>query len=60
MQAPDLHNVGSASLAIFAQMRQVARDILQAKITLEAQQRSHQAVPRCCPEAGVQYVHTQT
>ena len=38
LQAPDLHNVATASLAIFAQMREVAREILQAKITLEAQQ----------------------
>jgi hypothetical protein len=38
LQAPDLHNVGSVSLAIFAQMRHVARAILQAKIALEAHQ----------------------
>jgi len=37
LQAPDLHHVGSASLAIFTQMRQLAREMLQAKITLEAQ-----------------------
>lgn len=60
LQAPDLHNVGSASLAIFAQMRHVAREILQAKVALEAQQRKNQAVPRCCPEARAQYVHTRT
>ena len=60
LQAPDLHNVGSASLAIFAQMRQVARELLQAKITLEAQQRRSQDVPHCCPEARVTYVHTRT
>lgn len=33
LQAPDLHSVSSASPMIFAQMRQVARDMLQAKIT---------------------------
>jgi hypothetical protein len=37
LQAPNLHHVGSASLAIFTQMRQLAREMLQAKITLEAQ-----------------------
>ena len=60
LQAPDLHNVASTSLAIFAQMRQVARDILQAKITLEAQQLKRADVTPCCPEAGVTYVHTRT
>jgi hypothetical protein len=60
LQAPDLHNVAAASLAIFAQMRQVARDILQAKIALEAQQRQGTAVARCCQEASVIYVHTRT
>jgi hypothetical protein len=34
LQAPDLHSVATASLAIFAQMRDVAREILQAKIAL--------------------------
>jgi hypothetical protein len=29
LQAPDLHRVASTSLAIFAQMRHVARDMLQ-------------------------------
>jgi Uncharacterised protein family (UPF0236) len=60
LQAPDLHSVASASLAIFAQMRQVAREILQAKIAMEAQQRRSQEVARCCPEASVPYVHTRT
>jgi hypothetical protein len=50
MQAQDLHHVGSASLAIFAQMRQVAREMLQAKITLQASQlKSQDSVP-CCQE----------
>src|SRR5262245_55871332 len=60
LQAPDLHSVASASLAIFTQMRQVAREILQAKIAVEAQQRRSRDVARCCPEASVQYVHTRT
>lgn len=60
LQAPDLHSVGSASLAIFAQMRQVARDILQAKMELEAEQLKCQDIAPCCQEAGVTYVHTRT
>jgi hypothetical protein len=60
LQAPDLHSVAAASLAIFAQLRQVARDILQAKIDLEAQQRQHTAVTPCCQEAYARYVHTRT
>jgi hypothetical protein len=59
-QAPDLHSVASTSLAIFAQMRQVAREILQAKTMLEAQQCRSQDVTRCCPDASVKYVHTRT
>jgi hypothetical protein len=59
LQAPDLHSVAAASLAIFEQMRYVARDILQAKITLEAQQRKRADIKPCCPEAGVTYVHTR-
>jgi hypothetical protein len=38
LQAPELHHVGSASLTIFTQSRQVAREILQAKIDLEPHQ----------------------
>jgi hypothetical protein len=60
LQAPDLHSVATASLAIFAQMREVAREILQAKMALEAQQRRRQDVARCCPDANVRYVHTRT
>jgi hypothetical protein len=60
LQAPDLQSVASASLAIFTQIRQVARDILQAKITLEAQQRTRVDVTPCCPEASMTYVHTRT
>jgi hypothetical protein len=59
LQGPDLHRVATASLAIFEQMRQVAREILQAKIDLEAQQLKGTAVVPCCPEAGARYVHTQ-
>jgi hypothetical protein len=60
LQAPDLHHVASASLAIFTQMRAVAQDILQAKITLEAQQLKRADVTPCCPEADVTCVHTRT
>jgi hypothetical protein len=60
LQVSDLHNVAAASLAIFVQMRQVARDILQAKIDLEAQQRQRTDVAPCCQEAGARYVHTRT
>lgn len=60
LQAPDLHSVASASLAIFAPMRQVARDMLQAKMTLEAQERTRADVTPCCQEAGVTFVHTRT
>ena len=38
LQASDLHCVATASLAIFEQIRPVAREILQAKMTVEAQQ----------------------
>jgi hypothetical protein len=60
LQAPDLHRVASASLAILAQMRQVARDILQAKMTLEAQPRTRADITPGCPEAAVTLVHTRT
>ena len=60
LQAPDLHSVASTSLAIFAQRRQVAREILQAKTVLEAQQCRSQEVARCCPDASVRYIHTRT
>jgi hypothetical protein len=60
LQASDLHNVAAASLAIFEQMRQVARDLLQAKIDLEAQQRQRTAVVCCCQKASVIDVHTRT
>ena len=58
--ASDLHNVAAASLAICAPMRQVARDMRQAKIDLEAQPRQGTAVARCCQEASVLDVHTRT
>jgi hypothetical protein len=40
--------VATASLAIFAQLREVAREILQAKMTLEAQQLKSADVAPCC------------
>jgi hypothetical protein len=50
LPASDLHSVASASLAIFAQRRDVARAVLQAKITLEAQQLTGVDVTPCCPD----------
>jgi len=60
LQASDLHNVAAASLAIFAPMRQVARDMLQAKLDLEVQQRPGTAVARCGQEALVFDVYPRT
>jgi hypothetical protein len=60
LQASDLHRVAAASLAIFAQMRQVARDMLQAKVDLEVQQLQRMDVAPCCQEAGARYLHTRT
>ncbi|RPJ38187.1 MAG: hypothetical protein EHM35_05090 [Planctomycetaceae bacterium] len=60
LPAPARHSVATASLAIFAQMREVAREILQAKMAVEAQQRRRQDVARCCPDANVRDVHTRT
>jgi hypothetical protein len=44
LQAPDLHYVGSASLAISTQTRQPAPEILQAKINLEVEQLKSQDI----------------
>jgi hypothetical protein len=41
-------------------MRPVAQDILQTKITLEAQQLKRADVTPCCPEADVTFIHTRT
>jgi hypothetical protein len=60
LQAADLHSVATTSLAIFKQMRQVAREILQAKVNLEAEQLKCAAVAPCCQEAGARYIHTRT
>jgi hypothetical protein len=59
LQAPALPNVASVSLAIVTQMRPVARDILQAKLTLEAQPLTRAAITPCCPTAGVSDVQTR-
>jgi hypothetical protein len=58
LQAPDLHSVATASLVLFAPLREVAREILQAKVALEAQQRRSQDVPCCCLDVHVTYVQT--
>jgi hypothetical protein len=60
LQASDLHRVATASLAIFAKLREVAREILQAKITREAQQRKSMDIAPCCSETRVRYIHTRT
>jgi hypothetical protein len=60
LQASDLHRVATASLAIFTQVRDVAREILQAKITLEAQQLKSMDIVPCCLESRARYLHTRT
>jgi len=60
LQASDLHSVATASLAIFAQLREVAREILPAKITLAAQQLKRTDVAPCCQDSRVRYIHTRT
>jgi hypothetical protein len=59
LQALDLHSVATASLAIFAQLREVAREVLQAKIMLEAQQLKRADVAPCCPDTRARYLHTR-
>jgi hypothetical protein len=60
LEASDLQTVATASLAIFDQMREVARTLLQAKVDLEAHKLRRQAVTPCCPGASLKYVHTRT
>jgi hypothetical protein len=60
LDAADLPTVATASLAIFEQIREVARAMLQAKVDLEAAKLRCQAVRPCCPEADLPYVHTRT
>jgi hypothetical protein len=59
-EAADLQPVATASLAIFDQIREVARVLLQAKVDLEADKLHNQAVRPCCPDARLTYVHTRT
>jgi len=59
LQASDLHSVATASLAIFAQLREVAREVLQAKMTLEAQQLKRADVAPCCSNTRARYLHTR-
>jgi hypothetical protein len=59
-QATDLHSVATAALAIFAPLRQVGREILQAKIHVAAQQLKGTAVIPCCQTIGARFVHTRT
>jgi hypothetical protein len=60
LEATDLHSVATASMAIFAPMREVARAILQAKVDPEAYKLRHQGTVPCCPTAALTYVHTRT
>jgi hypothetical protein len=59
LQASDLHSVATASLTIFTQLREVAREVLQAKMTLEAQQLKSADVAPCCPDTRARYIHTR-
>ena len=52
--------MATASLAIFTQVRDVAREILQAKITLEAQQLKGADIVPCCPDSRARDIHTRT
>jgi hypothetical protein len=60
VQAPDLPSVAAACVAIFAQMRPVARAMRHAKSTRAAQQRQSSAVVPWCQDAGARDVHTRT
>src|SRR5262249_23621565 len=60
LEAADLQSVTMASVAIFEQMRDVARAILQAKVELEAHKLHSQAVRPCCGKEPLTYVHTRT
>jgi hypothetical protein len=59
LQASDLHSVATASRAIFAQLREVAYEVLQAKMTLEAPQLERADVAPCCPNTRARYLHTR-
>ena len=58
--ASDLHRVATASRAIFAPGRNVARAMLQAKITREAHQLPSMAIGPWCPERRARYLPTRT
>jgi len=58
-QAADLRGVATASLAIVEQMRQVAREMLQAKVHREAEHLKRAAVTPCGQEAGASAVQTR-
>jgi len=60
LPAADLHRVATASRVIFAPMRQVAREILQAQSNHEAQQLKGAAVVPWCQEAAARDVHPRT
>jgi len=60
VQASDLHRVATASRALFAQLREVAWERLQAKLMREAQPRKSMDIAPGCPETRVRYLHTRT
>jgi hypothetical protein len=60
LQATHWHRVATAALAIFAPMRQGGREILPAKILLEAHPLKGTAVVPCGRDASARYVHTRT
>jgi hypothetical protein len=59
LQASDLHRVATASLAILEPIRPVAREMLPAKLTVEAQQLKGPAVTPCGEQASGRDVHTR-
>jgi hypothetical protein len=52
LEAAGLQTVATASVAIFDQMQEVAWEMLQAKVNLEAHKLRSQAVVPCCPESA--------
>jgi len=60
LEAADLQPVATASIALFNQMWEVARALLQAQVDLAAHQLHSQAVTPCCAGAALKYVHTRT
>src|SRR3989442_12589483 len=60
LEAADLQPVATASIALFNQMWEVARALLQAQVDLPAPQPHCQSPSPCRARAALQYVHTRT